>query len=116
MCSTESVLAQHETHKAAEHVVEHKVVKEEKAFDASKVIFSHILDAHEFHIFEYTNAEGEEQHVTIPLPIVLYSKQRGFSVFMSSEFHHGEHEAHGYKMEGEKIVAVEKGEEVYDFC
>ena len=115
LCSTESVLAQHETHKATEHIAEHKVVKEEKAFDASKVIFSHILDAHEFHIFEYTNSEGEEQHVTIPLPVILYSPQRGFSVFMSSEFHHGEHEANGYKMVGEKIVPVEEGVVVYDF-
>ena len=115
MCSTESVLAQHETHKAAEGAAEHKVVKEEKAFDASKVIFSHILDAHEFHIFEYTNSEGKEEHVTIPLPVVLYSPQRGFSVFMSSEFHHGEHEANGYKMVGEKIVPVEEGVVVYDF-
>ena len=115
LCSTEKVLAQHEAHTEAKKATEHKIVKEGKAFDASKVIFSHILDAHEFHIFEYTNAEGEEQHVTIPLPIVLYSKQRGFSVFMSSEFHHGEHESHGYKMEGEKIVPVEEGVVVYDF-
>jgi len=113
--NSQSVLAQHEAHQATEGATDHKVEKEEKAFDASKVIFSHILDAHEFHIFEYKNSEGEEQHVTIPLPVILYSRIRGFSVFMSSEFHHGEHEANGYKMEGEKIVSVEKGDDVYDF-
>jgi F-type H+-transporting ATPase subunit a len=115
LCNAQTVVAQHETHEPAEASADHQTVKEEKAFDASKVIFSHILDAHEFHIFEYNNSEGEEQHVTIPLPIILYSAQKGFTVFMSSEFHHGEHEAHGYKMVGEKIVSVEAGEVVYDF-
>ncbi|MEY3436403.1 MAG: hypothetical protein RL335_859 [Bacteroidota bacterium] len=106
-----ALFAQHEEHGVAEspHAEEEK-----KGFNASEVIFSHIMDAHEFHLFEYHGSDGKEHHVTIPLPVVLYSPTKGLSVFMSSAFHHGEHEAHGYKMEGETIVSVD-GSKVYDF-
>lgn len=106
-----AVFAQHEEHGAA--AAPHAEEKKE-GFNASEVIFSHIMDAHEFHFFEYHGSDGQEHHVTLPLPVILYSPTKGVSVFMSSAFHHGHEEAHGYKMEGEKIVAVD-GSEVYDF-
>ena len=67
-----------------------------KSFDANKVIFSHIMDAHEFHFFTYESSDGKEHHATIPLPVILYSPQKGFSFFMSSAFHHGEQDHNGY--------------------
>lgn len=70
--------------------------EDKKSFDANKVIFSHIMDAHEFHFFSYEGSDGKEHHATIPLPVILYSPQKGFSVFMSSAFHHGEHDYKGY--------------------
>ncbi len=118
LCSFPVALqAQEEGHEKGVQKLEEKIAKEEKkqGFDANKVIFSHILDAHEFHFFEYEGADGEEHHVTLPLPVILYSPQKGMSVFMSSAFHHGEHEAHGYKMVGEKIVATDPNVTVYDF-
>lgn len=79
---------------------------EKKAFDANEVIFGHVLDAHEFHFLSYKDKEGEEHHATIPLPVILYSPQKGFDVFMSSKFHHGEHEYKGYDLlTDEKIAA-----------
>ncbi len=78
------------------------------------MIFEHVLDAHEFHFLSYTGADGHEHHATIPLPVILYSPQKGFSVFMSSAFHHGEHEVDGYKLVKGKIVPVEEGVTVYD--
>ena len=51
-----------------------------------EVIFEHVLDGHEFHFFG----------ASIPLPVMLYSPQKGFSAFMSSAFHHGEHAHKGY--------------------
>jgi F-type H+-transporting ATPase subunit a len=60
-----------------------------KGFDASKVIFGHILDAHEYHITSWKAADGHEKHLSLPLPIILYSPQRGLDVFMSSKFEHG---------------------------
>lgn len=93
----------------------------EPLFDANEVIFEHVLDAYQFHFFSYKGSNGEEHHVSIPLPVLLYSPQRGFDAFMSSNFHHG-HEAYkGYKAAGNKINPVnEHGEidssiKVYDF-
>ena len=67
-------------------------------FNANEVIFGHVLDAHQFHFFSYKGSDGEEHHATIPLPVILYSPQKGFSVFSSGKFHHGEHEYNGYQL------------------
>jgi F-type H+-transporting ATPase subunit a len=53
--------------------------------------------------------------VTIPLPVLLYSPQKGFSAFMSSAFEHGHKEVDGYKLVEAKIVPTEAGVKVYDF-
>ncbi len=76
-----------------EHAIEQEQKKE---FDANEVIFGHVLDAHEFHFFSYEGSDGKEHAAVIPLPIILYSPQKGFSFFMSSAFHHGEHDHEGY--------------------
>ncbi|MFL5739340.1 MAG: F0F1 ATP synthase subunit A [Flavisolibacter sp.] len=67
-------------------------------FDANEVIFGHVLDAHQFHFLSYKGKDGEEHHVTISLPVILYSTQRGFSVFSSSRFQHGQAEYNGYRL------------------
>jgi len=72
--------------------------KEKKGFDANKVIFGHVLDAHEFHFLSYKGNDGQEHHATIPLPVILYSKEKGLDVFMSSKFHHGEDTYKGYDL------------------
>jgi F-type H+-transporting ATPase subunit a len=69
-----------------------------KKFDANEVIFGHVLDAHQFHFLSYKGGDGEEHHVTIPLPVILYSPQKGFSAFSSGKFHHGEEEHNGYRL------------------
>jgi F-type H+-transporting ATPase subunit a len=113
MAGPSAVLAQHEEHAEAGH---EEAKKDDKvSFDANKVIFSHIMDAHEYHFFEYHGSDGKEHHVTLPLPVILYSPQKGLSVFMSSKFEHGHAGYKGYKMEGEKITSVEPGVTVYDF-
>jgi len=66
-------------------IVEHH---EKKAFDPGTFIFDHIGDAYEWHI-----ATFGETHVSIPLPVIVYSNEKGFNVFISSKFHHG-HEAY----------------------
>ena len=86
---------------------------EKKGFDANEVIFGHVKDAHEFHFLSYKGSDGAEHEAVIPLPVILYSPQKGFSVFMSSAFHHGK-VAHGYKLEEGKVVSVEPGIKVYD--
>jgi F-type H+-transporting ATPase subunit a len=54
----------------------HHEAKEEK-FDAAKVIMEHIMDAHEFHFFSIGDF-----HAIIHLPVIIYSPERGLSVFI----------------------------------
>ncbi|MBC7946682.1 MAG: F0F1 ATP synthase subunit A [Chitinophagaceae bacterium] len=55
-----------------------------EGFNAAEVIFGHVLNAHEFHFLDIG-----DKPVTIPLPVILYSPQRGLTSFMSSKFEHG---------------------------
>ncbi len=90
---------------------------QEEGFDAGKAILHHIADSHEWHFFSFGG-----KHVTLHLPVILYSPQRGLSVFSSSRFgHEGEEVYNGYKNEHDKIVAVNEAGavdetvKVYDF-
>lgn len=82
----------------AQHEPTETPAKEKKVFDANEIIFGHIMDAHEFHFLNYKGSDGKEHHVSIPLPVIVYSKEKGFSIFMSSKFHHGEHVVNGYAL------------------
>lgn len=84
----------------------------EEKFDPTTVILNHVQDAYEFHFFSIGDF-----HANIYLPVILYSPQKGFSVFFSSKFGHDGNEVYdGYKLEkGNSIVPVEKGVKVYDF-
>lgn len=86
--------------------------EKKEGFNAAEVIFGHILDNHEFHFTEYHDGDGKVHHVSIPLPIILYSKERGLTAFSSSRFEHGEAVYNGYKIEEEKIVAVDEAGKV----
>jgi F-type H+-transporting ATPase subunit a len=78
--------------------------EKKKGFNATEVIFGHILNAHEFHILDIVGKDGHKHPVSIPLPVILYSPQRGWDVFMSSHFHHGEHNYKNYAiLTAEKI-------------
>jgi F-type H+-transporting ATPase subunit a len=111
LISSYNVKAQGEEHGTP---AEHTVGENEK-FNAKEVIFGHIMDAHEFHFAEYKGSDGTKHPITIPLPVILYSPQKGLSVFMSSKFEHGHQEVDGYKLNTEgKIEATEEGVKVYD--
>jgi F-type H+-transporting ATPase subunit a len=88
--------------------------KKEKAFDANEVIFDHVLDAHEFHFMTLKGDDGHEKHVSIYLPVMLWSNTKGFSCFMSSKLAHGE-SYNGYKLDGRKIVSEDPNEKIFDF-
>ncbi|HVZ24547.1 MAG TPA: F0F1 ATP synthase subunit A [Sediminibacterium sp.] len=94
---------------------------QKEGFNAAEVIFGHVLDNHDYHFTEYTGADGKMHPVSLPLPVILYSPQRGFSCFLSSRFEHGEAPYNGYKIDksdlknvGEKIVAVKEDGSVDD--
>ncbi len=97
-------------------VPENHATEKKEGFNAKEVIFGHIMDAHEFHFMEYEGSDGQKHPVSIPLPVFVYSPQKGFSFFMSSKFEHGHAEVDGYKLnEDGKIIAVSEGVKVYDF-
>lgn len=74
------------------------LIEAESSFDVKKFTFGHILDTYSFHI---TNIG--ETVISVPLPVILKSKERGWFVFMSSKFHHGESAYEGFHIakEGE---------------
>lgn len=75
--------------------------EEKEAFNAGEMIMHHVMDNHEIHIGP----------LHIPLPIILYSSEKGLDVFSSSNLSHGEPYL-GYIMEHEKIYFVEEGGDV----
>jgi F-type H+-transporting ATPase subunit a len=75
---------------------DHKEKKPE--FNAKELIFGHVLNSHDFHFLDIKHEDGTTTHVGIPLPVILYSSQKGFSVFMSSEFEHGHKNYDGYML------------------
>ena len=80
--------------------------QEEGKFNPGEVIFHHISDAHDWHL------AGE---VSIPLPVILYSPEKGLDVFLSSAFHHGTEEVNGYRYDHGKIFMVgENGEHIHE--
>ena len=101
-----AVAQEHENHPEG---TEHHAT--EGKLDPGKLIMEHISDNHDFHFFDWGT-----HPVSIPLPVILYSPEKGLSVFSSSHFHHGKEEYNGYKLtESNKIVSTEEGVEVYDF-
>lgn len=88
--------------------------KSEEKLDPAKLIMEHIQDAHEFHFFTLKRKDGSEFHATLPLPVIIYSNTKGFSVFSSSQFHHGHESFQGYKMEESKIISEDPSEKIID--
>jgi F-type H+-transporting ATPase subunit a len=85
----------------SEHAAEHKEI------NVADVILDHVMDNHVWHI---TDA------LVIPLPVIVYSEEKGLDVFSSANFfeHHSPVEYNGYKLVGNKIILVESGKEVLD--
>lgn len=86
---------------------------EDGGFNASEVIFGHIRDAHDWHLFDVNG-----HAVSVPLPVIIYSKDNGVSVFSSARFgHHGHRSVYkGYTLDDEsgKIISGQPGEVFYD--
>jgi F-type H+-transporting ATPase subunit a len=78
------------------------------AFDANAVIIHHVLDDHQWHLTD---------HLVIPLPIIVYSSEKGLDVFSSSRFyddHHHSIEYNGYKLEHNHITLAGSDAHVLD--
>lgn len=94
------LLAQHDQVNDQGHDIQ------EQGFSPGEFILDHIGDSYEWHIVSFGNT-----HLSIPLPVILYCKENGLVVFMSSRFHHGHNSYKGFKIETEgdnsgKIVKI----------
>ena len=91
--------------------------KEENKLDVASVIFGHIADAHEWHLFSIKHKDGTEGAVAMPLPCIIYSPSKGCFFFSSSKIEEGEG-YEGFHLDRrpmkEQIVAFD-GSPLYDF-
>jgi F-type H+-transporting ATPase subunit a len=86
---------------SAEHAPGQEHSKEK--LNVSEVIIHHVLDDHVWH---FTDA------LTLPLPVIVYSKERGLEVFSSGNFydeHHNLIEYNGYVLDHGKIHLASGG-------
>ena len=60
--------------------------------DKTSFIMHHVVDSHEWHF-----ATLGHTHVTLPLPVIVYSGDRGLEFFMSTDFQN--HETHAFGKE-----------------
>lgn len=92
-----------------EHAAES--AKSEK-IDIKEVIFGHLGDSYEWHITDIG-----DKHVTIPLPVIVYSKTTGWHIFMSGKVAHGHthegfHVASGGPNDGKLVETAADGSQV----
>ncbi len=85
----------------------------EEAEQGGEFIMHHINDAHEWHF-----ATIGHIHVTLPLPVIIYAPDQGWTIFSSSRFtdvHHCRLPYQGYMLDHNgKVIAVDKGNVFYD--
>lgn len=90
----------------AHHAESDEDASHEEVYDNREFIMDHVKDSHEWHIL--TTKSGH--HVSVPLPVILFSKHSGLNAFMSGKLAHG-HTYNGFKYgEGDlssKIVEVD---------
>ncbi len=82
-------------------------------FEPGKMITEHIADAHDWHLWG-----KDHSAVSIPLPVILYTKSNGLQVFMSNKFEHGHVAYLGYKLNEKGHIVWENEsntEKIYDF-
>jgi len=82
--------------------------------DDGDFVMHHVVDSHTWHICTINDL-----HVTLHLPVVIYSENRGLDVFSSSQFfdkHHKKVYYNSYSLNShDKVVSLDAGNIFYDF-
>jgi len=90
----------------------------EKEFDAIGTILHHVLDNHDWHLFDIRGEDGEVHPVSIPLPVILWSEGQ-LDIFMSSAFEHGHAQVQRggrqYQIDSHGHISETSGRQVLDF-
>ena len=91
----------------------------EENFNAGEFVIDHVSDSYDWHI-----ASFGETHLSIPLPVILYSKKpelhdgKAFHMFLSNKFHHGHsaykgfHISHSEDNKGKIVELDAHGDEI----
>ncbi|MCF8450762.1 MAG: F0F1 ATP synthase subunit A [Taibaiella sp.] len=72
----------HNEHEGAAH-------EGKKQLNITELVFGHVSDSHEWHLFSLEGEHGHEKEIALPLPVILYRPGKGLSVFSYSKFHGG---------------------------
>ena len=81
-------------------------------FNPAEFMFGHISDSYDWHLFDIGH-----KAISIPLPIIVYSTEKGLNVFMSSRFEHGHAAYNGFHIalsgqhEGKIVETLADGSE-----
>lgn len=87
-----------------------KEVSDSEDFNPGEMILHHISDSHDWHF-----AHIGSTHLTLSLPVILYSSDRGLETFMSSKFHNDALEYNGYQLnEHDHIHPIDESRHIYD--
>lgn len=83
----------------------------DEAFNPGEMIFHHIGDAHEWHF-----ATLGHTHLSVPLPVIIFNKDKGkLDVFSSSHLYHSQDSTYmGYKLDSHEHIHAVNGEKIYD--
>lgn len=125
--STSSYAQHEEGHEAAaatEAAAPHEG-GEKKGINITELVFDHVSDSHEWHLFSLTNPDGSHKPVAFPLPMIIYRPGIGLSMFSSGHFEEWHKDEEGKAISNEhegvylekhmkeKVLAVD-GSKVYD--
>ncbi len=92
------------------------IVAVEEELNVKKLILGHLADSYEWNIW----SQGSN-HISLSLPIIIYSKNSGWHLFLSSKFNHGNSSYNGFyiatdgKYNGKIVEVDELGNEVRPF-
>jgi len=104
---------------------ENAAPEEKKGINITELVFGHVSDSHEWHLFSLKNADGTGKAIAFPLPMIIYQQGLGVKVFSSSHFEEWHKDADGKKISNEyeglyieknmkEKVLAKDGSKVYD--
>jgi len=70
-------------------------------FDAGEMIMHHVMDAPDIHLMTIG-----DHHISIPLPVIVWSNEDGLSIFSTSKFHHGQAAYNRYALDHGHIIRL----------
>lgn len=72
---------------------------DDEKLNVGELIIEHVSDSYDWHITQIGHT-----HISIPLPVILYSKEKGFVVFMSNKLHGDDHSYKNFSITHEKGI------------